>query len=61
MNKAFYRFAKSMAGLILTFNVLALVWVIIYAFYPVPITKLMVLEKQSKDIHYPFKNELSRQ
>lgn len=54
MNKAFYRFAKSMAGLILTFNMLALVWVVIYAFYPVPITKLMVLEKELKDIHFQW-------
>ena len=52
LNKALYHFVKSIAGLVLTFNVLSLLWVTLYAYIPVPVTKLMVLEKESKTIEY---------
>lgn len=47
-----YRFAKSIAGLILTFNVLSFIWISIYASVPIRLTKRMVIEKHTKDIDY---------
>lgn len=40
------------AAYILLFNIAALIWVLIYAYFPVPMTKLMLIEKQSKKIDY---------
>ena len=38
----------------LIFNVISLLWVVIYAIIPIPITKLMVMEGAHKDIHYEW-------
>ncbi len=54
MNKAIYRILKLIAGLILLFNIISLIWVIIYSFIPIPITKLMVMEKETKSITYEW-------
>lgn len=54
MNKAGYHIIKSTAGLILTFNVLAFLWVLLYAYIPVPVTKLMVLDREEKIVAYEW-------
>lgn len=43
-----------MAGLVLIFNLSALIWVIIYGIIPIPITKLMAIESKSKEITYSW-------
>jgi len=47
---------KYFAGAILLFNILSLIWVLIYRFIPIPITKLMVLEKRKAEVYYEWKN-----
>ncbi|MBV6648079.1 MAG: monofunctional biosynthetic peptidoglycan transglycosylase [Cyclobacteriaceae bacterium] len=47
---------KTTVGFVLLFNIISLIWVIIYAFIPIPITKLMVIEGQEKDIKYEWRN-----
>ena len=56
MMKTAYRALRIVAGLVLTFNVLALIWVIIYAFLPIPLTKLMVIEGKTKTIAYEWRS-----
>lgn len=48
------RIIKFVAGLILLFNIIALIWVLIYGIVPIPVTKLMLLEKQSKKVSYEW-------
>lgn len=55
VKKTLYRTFRTVAGLVLTFNILALIWVIIYAFIPIPLTKLMVIEGQTKTIRYEWR------
>ena len=61
LKKVIKHIIKSIAGFILLFNVLALIWVLIYSFIPIPTTKLMFIESQSKEIHYEWRslNEIS--
>lgn len=40
----------------LLFNIISLIWVIIYAFIPIPITKLMVKEGREKEIRYEWRD-----
>lgn len=56
MKKAINHILKSIAGLVLLFNILTLIWVTIYAFIPIPVTKLMVIEGKEKDIRYEWRN-----
>ncbi|GAB4237682.1 MAG: monofunctional biosynthetic peptidoglycan transglycosylase [Ekhidna sp.] len=56
MKKIGYGVIKSLAGFILLFNVMALVWVIIYAWVPIPVTKLMVMEGREREIDYRWKS-----
>lgn len=56
LKKVINHIIKSIAGFILLFNVLALIWVLIYALIPIPITKLMLMENQSKEVHYQWRN-----
>ncbi|MEO9484412.1 MAG: monofunctional biosynthetic peptidoglycan transglycosylase [Ekhidna sp.] len=44
------------AGFVLVFNVLALLWVVLYSFIPIPLTKLMLIEGQSKEINYQWRS-----
>ncbi|MEM6830338.1 MAG: monofunctional biosynthetic peptidoglycan transglycosylase [Bacteroidota bacterium] len=52
----FRKLFKILVAYILTFNVIALLWVIAYAFLPIPFTKLMVIEGQKKEISYAWKS-----
>ncbi|MEO9869118.1 monofunctional biosynthetic peptidoglycan transglycosylase [Ekhidna sp.] len=56
MKKIIKDVIKSIAGFILLFNILALLWVLIYAVVPIPTTKLMVIESQVKKIDYRWKD-----
>ena len=56
MKKAVYHILKTIAGFVLLFNVLALVWVVVYSLIPVPITKLMLIEGKTKEIHYEWRD-----
>lgn len=56
MKKIINHIIRSVAGFILLFNILTLVWVVVYSFIPIPTTKLMVIEGQSKTIAYEWKN-----
>ena len=56
LKKVIKHIIKSVAGFVLLFNVLALAWVVIYAFIPIPMTKLMVIEGQTKEISYEWKD-----
>ncbi|MEP1033426.1 monofunctional biosynthetic peptidoglycan transglycosylase [Ekhidna sp.] len=56
MKKVINYIIKSVAGFVLLFNVLALVWVIIYSMIPIPITKLMLLEGKSKEVKYEWRD-----
>ncbi|WP_420315818.1 monofunctional biosynthetic peptidoglycan transglycosylase [Ekhidna sp.] len=47
---------KSIAGFVLLFNILALLWVLLYMVIPVPVTKLMLIEGQDKEIKYEWKS-----
>ena len=49
-----FSIAKSLAGLVLTFNVLALLWVMIYAYFPIAVTKLMVVDRREKEVSYEW-------
>ncbi len=46
---------KIISGLILLFNVLALIWVLLYGIVPISTTKLMLIESQQKEIRYQWK------
>lgn len=54
MNKAGYHIVKSTAGFILTFNVLALLWVVLYGYISIPVTKLMVIDGQKQAVSYEW-------
>lgn len=56
MKKAFNHILKTVAGFILLFNIISLIWVIIYAFIPIPVTKLMVKEGREKEIRYEWRD-----
>ncbi len=56
MKKAINHIIKSVAGFVLLFNVFALIWVIIYSFVPIPITKLMLQERRTKEIKYEWRD-----
>lgn len=49
-------FIKTAFAFLLLFNVLALLWVMIYAYVPIPVTKLMLMERQQKEIRYDWKD-----
>ena len=50
------RLIRHIAAFILLFNILALIWVLIYGMVPIPITKLMVIESQKKGIDYQWRS-----
>ena len=54
LKKAFYQIIKSIAGLILAFNVLSFLWVLLYGYIPIPVTKLMVIEGETKEVDYQW-------
>ena len=54
MKKLLYHIIRTIAGFVLLFNILALLWVILYAFIPIPTTKLMVAEGRTKEINYEW-------
>ncbi len=56
MKKIINHIIKSLAGFILLFNTLALLWVLIYAFVPIPTTKLMLMESKHKKVDYSWKD-----
>ncbi|WP_370087927.1 monofunctional biosynthetic peptidoglycan transglycosylase [Ekhidna sp.] len=56
MKKIIFHIIRPIAGFILLFNILTLLWVVIYAFIPIPLTKLMVIEGQSKKIAYEWRD-----
>jgi len=56
LRKITYDIIKSIAGFVLLFNILALLWVVIYSFIPIPITKLMLIESTDKKIQYEWKD-----
>ena len=47
---------KSIAGLILIFNIMALIWVVLYSFIPIPVTKLMMIESKSQELKYQWRD-----
>ncbi|WP_425391026.1 monofunctional biosynthetic peptidoglycan transglycosylase [Ekhidna sp.] len=47
---------KSIAGFVLLFNILTLLWVLLYSVIPIPVTKLMVIEGRDKEIQYEWKD-----
>jgi monofunctional biosynthetic peptidoglycan transglycosylase len=56
LKKAFNHILKTVAGFVLLFNIISLIWVIIYAFIPIPVTKLMVSEGLEKEIRYEWRD-----
>ncbi|WP_424963838.1 monofunctional biosynthetic peptidoglycan transglycosylase [Ekhidna sp.] len=56
MKKAFNHILKTVAGFVLLFNILSLIWVIIYSLIPIPVTKLMVSEGVEKEISYEWRD-----
>ena len=52
MKKIVFHIIKSVAGLVLIFNLLTLLWVSVYRVIPIPQTKLMFIESQNKEIAY---------
>ncbi len=52
---------KVVFAYILISNIMALIWVLVYAYIPIPFTKLMLIESQEKEITYIWKplNEIS--
>ena len=56
MKKAFNHILKTVAGFVLLFNIISLIWVIIYALIPIPVTKLMVSEGLEKEIRYEWRD-----
>ena len=56
MKKLLLRTFRIAAASLLLFNLLALFWVILYAWIPVPVTKLMVIEGKNQEIHYKWKD-----
>lgn len=55
MKKNVNHIIKSLAGFILLFNILTLIWVIVYSIFPIPITKLMVIESADKELKYEWR------
>lgn len=47
---------KTGLAYLLIFNVMALIWILLYGKYPIPVTKLMVIEKQKKAINYQWRS-----
>lgn len=51
-----YKLLKYISAIVLSFNLLALIWVLVYAVIPVPTTKLMVMEGQRTNITYNWRS-----
>ena len=54
MKKGVYHIIKSIAGFVLLFNIISLAWVVIYAYVPIPVTKIMLVEGKEEKVKYDW-------